>query len=95
MKHPSSRFRRKISGTRAFPWGFLILKVGTIAGCFVTDGKIVRIRSVRLLRDGKVIIKARYRRLRDSAIVVREVATGLEGTSASELRRQGRVRSQL
>ena len=34
---------------------FTVPKVGTIAGCYVTDGKVERGQQVRLLRDGVVI----------------------------------------
>ena len=34
---------------------YKISKVGTIAGCFVTDGKVKRNSNIRLIRDGIVI----------------------------------------
>jgi translation initiation factor IF-2 len=57
---------------------FNISKVGTIAGCMVTDGKIGRSSSARLLRDGREIWKGdigTLKRFKDDA---REVASGYE-----------------
>jgi len=52
--------------------------VGTVAGCYVQDGKIVRACSVRLVRDGIVIHEgslASLQRFKDAA---KEVASGYE-----------------
>ncbi|QGY41621.1 translation initiation factor IF-2 [Pseudodesulfovibrio cashew] len=57
---------------------FSVPKVGTIAGCFVPDGKIVRGSSVRLLRDGVVIYTGAVSSLRREKDDVREVAKGYE-----------------
>lgn len=57
---------------------FKISSVGTIAGCMVKDGKIVRNANVRLLRDGVVIVEtsiASLRRIKDD---VKEVASGYD-----------------
>jgi translation initiation factor IF-2 len=57
---------------------FNISKVGTIAGCMVTDGKIGRSSSARLLRDGREVWKGdigTLKRFKDDA---REVASGYE-----------------
>ena len=53
-------------------------KVGIIAGCMVTDGKITRTANVRLLRDSVVVYTgkvASLKRLKDDA---REVVRNLE-----------------
>ena len=52
--------------------------VGTIAGSYVTDGKIVRNAQVRLLRDNVVIYEGKISSLRRFKDDVREVATGYE-----------------
>ncbi|HHX30426.1 MAG TPA: translation initiation factor IF-2 [Clostridiaceae bacterium] len=52
--------------------------VGTIAGCYVTDGRINRNDSVRLLRDGVVIYETKLASLRRFKDDVREVAAGYE-----------------
>ena len=52
--------------------------VGTIAGCYVTDGKIVRNSEIRVIRDGIVIFEstlASLKRFKDDA---KEVAKGYE-----------------
>jgi translation initiation factor IF-2 len=57
---------------------FTISKIGTIAGSFIVDGKILRTASVRLLRDGKVITQGKISSLKRFKEDAREVATGLE-----------------
>ncbi len=57
---------------------YKISNIGTIAGCYVTDGKIVRNSSVRVIRDGIVIFEselASLKRFKDDA---KEVASGYE-----------------
>lgn len=57
---------------------FTIAKVGTVAGCFVTDGSIQRGIKVRLIRQGVVVFTgniASLKRFKDDA---REVAKGYE-----------------
>lgn len=53
-------------------------KVGTIAGCSVVDGKIVRSAQVRLVRDGKVIYTGRLGSLKRFKDDAKEVAQGYE-----------------
>jgi translation initiation factor IF-2 len=63
---------------------FKVPKVGLIAGCYVTDGKITRNSQVRLLRDHVVIYEgkiASLKRFKDDASEVRsgfECGIGLE-----------------
>lgn len=57
---------------------FTVSKVGTIAGCGVMDGKIIRSASVRLLRDGKVVCQGKLSSLKRFKDDAREVTTGLE-----------------
>ena len=52
--------------------------VGTIAGCYVTDGRVNRNDSARLLRDGVVIYETKLASLRRFKDDVREVAAGYE-----------------
>ncbi|MCZ7646785.1 MAG: translation initiation factor IF-2 [Planctomycetota bacterium] len=54
---------------------FKISRVGTVAGCYVTDGTIQRNSSVRLVRDGKPVWTGRLgslKRVKDDAREVRE-----------------------
>ena len=57
---------------------FSIAKVGTIAGCFVTDGSIQRGIKVRLIRNGVVIHNGNIVSLKRFKDDVREVAKGFE-----------------
>ncbi|MBQ7487999.1 MAG: translation initiation factor IF-2, partial [Clostridia bacterium] len=57
---------------------FKITGVGTIAGCYVTDGKIQRNAQVRLLRDNVVIFEGKLSSLQRFKDSVREVADGYE-----------------
>jgi translation initiation factor IF-2 len=57
---------------------FRASRVGTIAGCLVTDGRITRTAEVRLVRDGTVIWTGRVGSLRRFKDNVQEVVEGLE-----------------
>jgi translation initiation factor IF-2 len=57
---------------------FSVPKVGTVAGCFVADGKIIRNCKVRLLRGGVVIYTGSVSSLRRIKDDVKEVSKGFE-----------------
>ncbi|PLX75515.1 MAG: translation initiation factor IF-2, partial [Desulfuromonas sp.] len=57
---------------------FNVTKVGTVAGCYVTNGKILRNASARLLRDDVVIWTGKLNSLRRFKDDVKEVGTGYE-----------------
>ena len=57
---------------------FTIPKAGTIAGCYVTNGKVERGANVRLLRDSRVIYEGKMQTLRRFKEDVKEVASGYE-----------------
>ncbi|MCW2927404.1 MAG: translation initiation factor, partial [Thermoleophilia bacterium] len=57
---------------------FKASKIGTIAGCMVTNGVITRGAKVRLLRDGTIIYEGEIDTLKRFKDDVREVATGFE-----------------
>jgi len=57
---------------------FRISNVGTVAGCYVTDGRITRNSQVRLVRDGIVVHEGEIISLRRYKDDVREVASGYE-----------------
>ena len=57
---------------------YKVTKIGTIAGCMVTEGKIVRDCSVRLIRDGIVIYTGKLGSLRRFENDAKEVAMGFE-----------------
>ena len=57
---------------------FQIPKVGTIAGCHVTDGKIERGQKIRIVRDGVVLYEGKNSSLRRFKDDVKEVPAGYE-----------------
>lgn len=57
---------------------FKVPKVGTVAGCYVTDGKISRNNKVRIIRDGIVIHQGEILSLKRFKDDVREVDSGYE-----------------
>ena len=57
---------------------FNITKVGTIAGCYVLDGKVTRNTKVRVIRDGIVIHTGALGSLKRFKDDVKEVSTGYE-----------------
>ena len=57
---------------------FKVSGVGTIAGCYVTDGKIVRNSEVRIVRDGIVIHEGKLNSLKRFKDDVKEVANSYE-----------------
>ena len=57
---------------------FKITKVGTVAGCYVLDGKITRNTKIRLIRDGIVVYSGELGSLKRFKDDVKEVATGYE-----------------
>jgi translation initiation factor IF-2 len=65
-------------GTAEVRATFKASRVGTIAGCYVTDGTIRRGADVRLVRDGAVVYTGRIGSLRRFQEDVREVQTGFE-----------------
>jgi translation initiation factor IF-2 len=57
---------------------FSLPKAGTIAGCFVVDGKLIRNANVRLLRDSRIIYDGKLSSLKRFKDDAREVAQGYE-----------------
>ncbi len=57
---------------------FKASRLGTIAGCYVTEGKISRNASVRLIRDGVVVHEGRLASLKRFKDDTREVLSGFE-----------------
>jgi translation initiation factor IF-2 len=57
---------------------FNVPKMGTIAGCFVVDGKIARSHMLRLLRDSKIVYEGKVGSLKRFKDDAREVASGFE-----------------
>ena len=73
-----STFEERVLGRADVRETFHVPKVGTIAGCYVTDGKIERGTKCRLLRDGIVIYDGKNVSLRRFKDDVKEVQSGYE-----------------
>lgn len=57
---------------------FVVPKVGTVAGCLVTDGKVIRGEMARIIRDGIVTYTGKISSLKRFKDDVKEVANGYE-----------------
>ncbi|MBA4494372.1 translation initiation factor IF-2 [Paenactinomyces guangxiensis] len=71
-------YEEKVVGTAEVRQTFKVSKVGTIAGCYVTEGKVVRDGHVRLIRDGIVIHEGKLDTLKRFKDDAKEVAQGYE-----------------
>jgi translation initiation factor IF-2 len=71
-------YKEKVIGKVEVRQIYKISNVGTIAGCYVTDGKIVRNCKVRIIRDGIVIFESELASLKRFKDDVKEVAQGFE-----------------
>lgn len=68
----------KVTGNVEVREVFTITKVGTVAGCYVLDGKMYRTSKVRVIRDGIVIHTGKLSSLKRFKDDVKEVAYGYE-----------------
>lgn len=57
---------------------YKVSKIGTIAGCMVTDGKLKAECNIRLIRDGVVVYTGRLASLRRYENDVKEVQNGFD-----------------
>lgn len=71
-------FEEKVIGNVEVRQTFKVSKVGTIAGAYVTDGKITRDSSVRVIREGIVIYEGELDTLKRFKDDAKEVAAGYE-----------------
>ena len=71
-------FEEKITGNAEIREVFKITKVGTVAGCMITDGKVQRDNKVRLIRDGVVVYSGELAALKRFKDDVKEVNRGFE-----------------
>ena len=71
-------FKEIILGQAQVRQVFKASKLGSIAGCYVTEGKITRNASIRLIRDGAVVHEGRLGSLKRFKDDTREVLTGFE-----------------
>ncbi|MBI5599509.1 MAG: translation initiation factor IF-2 [Deltaproteobacteria bacterium] len=70
--------REEVLGRAEIREVFKVSKVGSIAGCYVTDGKIVRNSKVRLIRDNVVVYDGKVSSLKRFKEDAREVQAGYE-----------------
>ena len=71
-------YEEKVIGNAMVRQTFKVSNVGTIAGCFVTDGKIERNAGVRVIREGVVIHEGKLVSLKRFKDDVKEVTKGFE-----------------
>ena len=74
----SPEFKEEIVGTAEIRETFKITKFGTIAGCYVTDGRINRNHQVRIIREGIVVYSGELGSLKRFKDDVKEVKNGYE-----------------
>jgi len=74
----SPEMREEISGNAEVRETFKISKIGTIAGCMVTTGKIFRKSGVRVIREGVVVHVGELTSLKRFKEDVKEVAKGYD-----------------
>lgn len=74
----SPEMKEEVTGTVEIRELFKISKVGTIAGCMVTDGKIFRNSKIRIIREGVVIYTGELASLKRFKDDVKEVSKGYD-----------------
>jgi translation initiation factor IF-2 len=71
-------FKEEITGTAEIREIFKVSKIGSIAGCMVTNGKIFRSSGIRLIREGVVVYTGELASLKRFKDDVKEVAKGYD-----------------
>lgn len=71
-------YKENVIGKAEIRRTYKISSIGTIAGCYVLDGKITRNSSVRIIRDGIVVFESELASLKRFKDDVKEVAQGYE-----------------
>jgi translation initiation factor IF-2 len=74
----SPEMKEEITGTAEVREIFKISKVGTIAGCMITDGKIFRSSRIRIIREGVVVFTGELTALKRFKDDVKEVSKGYD-----------------
>ncbi|MBR5942460.1 MAG: translation initiation factor IF-2, partial [Clostridia bacterium] len=72
------KYREVVGGHAEVRQTFKVSKLGVIAGCYVTDGTIVRGSKIRVLRDNVVVAEDDMDSLRRVKDDVKEVKSGFE-----------------
>lgn len=71
-------YKEVVQGHACIRQVFKVSGIGSIAGCYVEDGKIIRNASVRLIRDGVVVYEGEINSLKRFKNDAKEVLTGYE-----------------
>ncbi|WP_243386904.1 translation initiation factor IF-2 [Bacillus kexueae] len=71
-------YEEKVIGQVEVRQTFKVSKIGTIAGCYVTDGSVTRDSGIRLIRDGVVVFEGEIDTLKRYKDDVKEVNQGYE-----------------
>ncbi|MBD0833500.1 translation initiation factor IF-2 [Aestuariibaculum sediminum] len=74
----SPEFKEEVTGTAEIREIFKVSKIGSIAGCMVTNGKILRSSGVRIIRDGVVVFTGELASLKRFKDDVKEVTKGYD-----------------
>lgn len=74
----SPEMKEEVTGTAEIRETFKISKIGTIAGCMVIEGKIIRNAKIRLIREGVVIYTGELTALKRFKDDVKEVSKGYD-----------------
>ena len=74
----SPDLKEEVSGTAEIRETFKISKIGTIAGCMITEGKVYRKSNVRLIREGIVTTTTTLASLKRFQDDVKEVSKGYD-----------------
>ena len=74
----SPKVDEQVLGEAQVREAFSVPRIGTIAGCYVTSGAILRTSLVRVLRDGVIVYEGRLGSLRRFKDDVRDVQSGYE-----------------
>ena len=70
--------KEEVTGTAEIRETFKISKIGTIAGCMVTDGKIFRNSKIRIIREGVVVFTGELTALKRFKDDVKDVSKGYD-----------------
>jgi len=71
-------FKEVVYGHAEIRQTYKVSGIGTIAGCYVTDGKITRGTEIRIIRDGIVVHQGKLASLKRFKDDVKEVLTNFE-----------------
>ncbi|MFT5752879.1 MAG: translation initiation factor IF-2 [Flavobacterium sp.] len=74
----SPELKEEITGTAEIREIFKVSKIGSIAGCMVTDGKIFRNSKIRIIRDGVVVYTGELSTLKRFKDDVKDVSKGYD-----------------